>query len=77
MCWVLGVLILCLAALFFPASADGYVRGERGHPQSPGPPTGSMVSTGFHFFYRNKNGGRRDHCLTPVFIMKESVRCPA
>ena len=34
----------------FPASVDGCVRGERGHPQSPGPPTGSMVSTGSHFF---------------------------
>ena len=44
------MLTLCLAALFFPASVYGCVRGERGHPQSPGPPTGSMVSTGSHFF---------------------------
>ena len=44
------MLILCLAALFFPASVCGCVRGERGHPQSPGPPTGSKVSTGTHFF---------------------------
>ncbi|KAK2176812.1 hypothetical protein NP493_638g00002 [Ridgeia piscesae] len=35
----------------YPASVDGCVRGERGHPQSPGPPTGSKVSTGTHFFY--------------------------
>ena len=28
----------------FPASVDGCGRGERGHPQIPGPPTGS------HFF---------------------------
>ena len=35
----------------FPASVDGCVRGERGHPQSPGPPNGSQVSTGSHFFY--------------------------
>ena len=35
----------------FPAFVDGCVRGERGHPQSPGPPTGSKVSTGSHFFY--------------------------
>ena len=35
----------------FPAFVDGCVRGEQGHPQSPGPPTGSMVSTESHFFY--------------------------
>ena len=45
------MLTLCLVALFFPAFVDGCVRGERGHPQSPGPPTGSKVSTGSHFFY--------------------------
>ena len=28
------MLTLCLVALFFPAFVDGYVRGERGHPQS-------------------------------------------
>ena len=84
------MLTLCLAALFFPASVYGCVRGERGHPQSPGPPIGSMVSTGSHFFYffvvffmiqsmasRNRNGDRRHPCLTPVFTMKESVSCPA
>ena len=74
----------------FPASVGGCVRGERGHPQSPGPPTSSMVSTGYNFFYffvvcfmiqsmasRNKNGDRRHPCLTPVFTMNESVSCPA
>ena len=40
----------CLTALLFPAYVDGYVRGERGHPQISGPPTGSKVSTGSHFF---------------------------
>ena len=83
------MLTLCLAALFFPASADGCVRIERSHLQSPGTPTGSKVSTGSHFFYffvvffmiqsmanRNKNGDRRHPCLNPVFTMKESVSCP-
>ena len=40
----------CLTALLFPAYVDGYVRGERGHPQISGPPTCSKVSTGSHFF---------------------------
>ena len=35
----------------FPASVDGCVRGQRGHPQSPRPLTGSKVSTGSHCFY--------------------------
>ena len=35
----------------FPAYIDGCVRGEQGHPQSPGPPTGSKLSTGSHFLY--------------------------
>ena len=83
------MLTLCLAALFFPASVDSCVSGERGHPQRPGSPTGSIVSTGSHFFYlfvvffmiqstasRNKNGDRRHPCLTPVFTVKESVSCP-
>ena len=34
----------------FSASVGGRGRGERGHPQSPGPPTGSKVATGYHFF---------------------------
>ena len=45
----------CVDTMFsssvFPALVDGCVREERGHPQSPGPPTGSMMSTGSHFFY--------------------------
>ena len=71
-------------ALFCPASVYGCVRGERGHPRSPGSPTGSMVSTGSHFFFMihskasmNRNGDKRHPCLTPVFTMKESVSCPA
>ena len=43
------VLTLCLAALF-SVFADGCGGEERGHLQSPGPPTGSKVSTGSHFF---------------------------
>ena len=39
------------SSVFFPAFVDGCVRGERGHPQSPGPPTGSKVSTGSRVFY--------------------------
>ncbi|KAK2187085.1 hypothetical protein NP493_179g00026 [Ridgeia piscesae] len=37
----------------FPASVDGCVRGERGHPQSSDLPTGSKVPTGSHFFHIN------------------------
>ncbi|KAK2192174.1 hypothetical protein NP493_37g07022 [Ridgeia piscesae] len=49
MAFIILVLLLlmlspnCVDTVFsssvFPASVDGCVRGERGHPQSPGPPT--------------------------------------
>ena len=83
------MLTLFLAALFVLAFVDGYVRGERGDLQSPGPPTGSKVSTGSYFFIflvffmiqsmasRNKTGDRRHPCLTPVFTMKESISYPS
>ena len=76
------MLILCLFSnSVFPASVYGCVKRERCHLQSPGPPNGSLVSTGLdvHFFYfcvvffmvqsmasRNRNGDRRHPCLTPV-----------